>query len=329
MLNRAISKLITPEIELLPVCDNPKYIKSLGIWVSCGHCPHCKEKKKKDWITRLNCEYRTSKTGVFLTLTFNDFNIGNTSYDLIQRFIRRYKYHFNCNGIKYFGCFEKGDINNRGHYHLLIFGHNPKLLIPNHIECNNYLAKLWKAGFVKAEYLNQNSIKYVCQYVQKKQDLICSGFSRQLNSLNKYSVNDITFQLFAKKLFNVVVEEKETFLFQSKGLGFEFLFKNLKKVLENNNITLQGKHYPIPKGFLDKLRKIDNTAILQFFDDRKYNFLSTFYNLSYNKNPNEIAKIEKDIQDNIEYIINQKNIIFNKKKQLEIDKKNYIYRCPF
>lgn len=329
MFNRAVSKLISPEIEVLPTCDNPKYIKKLGIWVACGHCQHCKEKKKKEWITRLNCEYRTKKTGVFLTLTFNDLNIGNTSYDLIQRFIRRYKYYFKCNGIKYFGCFEKGDLKNRGHYHLLIFGHNPKLIIPNHIACNNYLAKIWKQGFVYAEYLNENTIKYVCQYVQKKQDLICSGFSRKLNSLNKYSVNDITFMLYAKQLFNVCVEEKETFLFQSKGLGFDFLFNNLKKILQNNNISLSGKNYPIPKGFLDRLRKIDNTAILQFFDDRRFNFLSIFYNLAYNKDPWEIAKIEEQIQNNIEEKIIQKNIIFQRQKQLQIDKKNSLYRCPF
>lgn len=62
--------------------------------------------------------------------------------------------------LKFYGCGEYGELDQRPHYHLILFGWKPG---------DEIISKIWPFGFVSVkEYLGETTGNYVAGYVQKK-----------------------------------------------------------------------------------------------------------------------------------------------------------------
>lgn len=134
--------------------------KAYRIRVSCGTCRNCLIRRKMAWMGRCVLERNLWGTGRCLTLTYAD-DPGRLDYRDMQAFLKRYRYYHGSE-FKYFVVGEYGDQGNRGHWHVLIFGHPPTAL-RQHVE-----EPAWKAGIVYEDDMSEKAIRYVVGYVLKK-----------------------------------------------------------------------------------------------------------------------------------------------------------------
>lgn len=145
-----------------------KYPK--GIWVDCGKCDACLERKKKEYIFRYLAETKDLKYKHFLTLTYNEENI-NKKYSvdkkLIIKYIKKVREYIRRNYTseiqwKYFLASEYGDRTLRPHYHMVIASDST---VPV-----STFKKYWTYGNVDCQEAETiKSVFYTIGYTEKKQ----------------------------------------------------------------------------------------------------------------------------------------------------------------
>jgi len=216
-----------------------------GLLVPCGKCLACRIAKRREWSMRVFHELDSfNNVGVFLTLTYNNESmpIGKEGYPTLvkrdlQLFIKRLRKIIYPTKIKYFACGEYGDQFERPHYHLIILG------LTYERSNNQYWLKVpedgfkfkipWDSGFSYYGNAEPDSIRYVCQYIDKK---------------------------FSGDLANVEYDLKgrePVFRLVSNGMGKDFVLKNNIQLIENEEITVFGIKQTFPRYYMSKL-EIDN-----------------------------------------------------------------------
>ncbi|AXL14907.1 replication initiator protein [Microviridae sp.] len=215
------------------MCDSPiyvkknKYLPGVEIPVGCGKCPPCKKRRVDSWVFRLMQEDKVSTYSHFLTLTYDNENVPRTKNKYLtlkkkdpQDFMKRLRKNTGIKGIKYYLAAEYGELNNRPHYHLIIF---------NVREESEY-DKAWQKGEIHAKPVSGNGIAYTVSYLDKKK------------GIPLHERDDRT-------------EEYST---MSQGLGKAYINDQTKRYhsenLERNYITLPGGYrIAIPRYYRDKL----------------------------------------------------------------------------
>lgn len=203
------------------------------IVVGCGKCIACKKQKAREWSIRMIHELETCKgNGVFLTLTYNDWNMpdnGMLCKEDLQKFIKRFRKSLKGRKIKYFACGEYGGKTFRPHYHLILFNvwYDDFQLIGKSGKRFVYRHPSWKKGLIDLASVEYGSMYYVAGYVQKKLE------------------NEGT-----------VTEENREFQLQSQGIGKDWLFKNLCQVLADKEIRVDKYNASIPRYYMKKIDEI-------------------------------------------------------------------------
>jgi len=158
--------------------------------VPCGQCVGCLLKKSRDWAVRCVHESSLYKRNCFVTLTYNDENLpvsGSISKRDMQLFMKRLRKRcqgfdpvYNADGepsypIRFFGCGEYGSLNERPHYHILLFNFDfpdKQIFKISKGGCKLYvsliLSELWPYGFCSIGEVSFDSAAYVARYVFKK-----------------------------------------------------------------------------------------------------------------------------------------------------------------
>lgn len=137
--------------------------------VPCGKCPDCLKAKKLAWTTRLIAENRFNQEkgmrGYFLTLTYQDSCCpSSVSKKDLQNFLKRFRFHLDEDGVRYFAVGEYGDHFGRPHYHLCFWSCSA----PSEID--ESIKKSWKFGFYKVEPVRSDSaFAYTAGYCLKKE----------------------------------------------------------------------------------------------------------------------------------------------------------------
>lgn len=196
-------------------CNSPRIIKnpspnsviqSPTIMVPCNKCLGCKKDRAKRWCQRMVHESRLpryQKHGYgccFITLTYDDKHLpwskkkdGSNDMptlqkDHVQKFLKRLRY-FTGKKIRYYACGEYGTIDERPHYHLILFGEDftsDKEILPVHynVEARKYmiigedrllyrsekLKKSWKYGHHSITSFSSATAMYVAKYLIKIRD---------------------------------------------------------------------------------------------------------------------------------------------------------------
>ena len=172
--------------------------------IACKQCIGCRLADSKNKATQAMFESKIHAQNWFLTLTYDDEHLiipdetvneetgeiftndgtwnGTLIPNDIKKFmkdLRRYwKYHFNQDDIRFFGCGEYGEKFQRPHYHIIIFNLNlykdmlkPKFINEEHqqiYECP-VIEKIWKKGLIAIGGVSWSSCAYVARYITKKQ----------------------------------------------------------------------------------------------------------------------------------------------------------------
>lgn len=151
-------KVLTPEGIIRSMCFNPDYDTEIismkkNAMYDCAmrllESKKRKAKKVKDKIKQLVM----TDNAIFLTLTFNDDTLQNTSFETRRRYIARY---LKANSTKYVANVDFGGLKGREHYHAVVD--------------REITFKDWhKYGAIKAERVNTQYVdsERVSRYVAK------------------------------------------------------------------------------------------------------------------------------------------------------------------
>lgn len=147
----------------------------------CGQCIGCRLDWAGDWAARCEKESKLYALNCFITLTYDDkcLPIGGTSRSTIskrdwQLFMKRLRKAYPTNEIRFFATGEYGDLNQRAHYHAILFNHDfpDKRLWKPHPRTPLYLSaslqSLWGLGYTSVGTVTYQSASYVARYVVKK-----------------------------------------------------------------------------------------------------------------------------------------------------------------
>lgn len=148
----------------------------------CGQCMPCRINSRRLWQTRMMLESYSHEASCFVTLTYSDENLpegGSLVPRDVQLFIKRLRFAFGEQRLRYYVCGEYGDVTWRPHYHAILFGISP-------IEVAR-VGKAWGLGFVHVGEFNIVTAGYTCGYLTKrltkKDDPVLNGrypeFSRK------------------------------------------------------------------------------------------------------------------------------------------------------
>lgn len=158
--------------------ERTKYIP-----VGCGNCIECRKQKANSWKTRLMEEIKTTKNGIFITLTFSDeaycqlhkeikpteketeFDIDNRLATLaVRKFLERHRKKYR-KPLRHWLITELGHNGTENiHLHGIIFTELPLKEIQD----------LWGYGYTwpndttqTPNYVNERTINYIIKYVTK------------------------------------------------------------------------------------------------------------------------------------------------------------------
>lgn len=220
-------------------------------FVPCGRCMPCRINKTQSWVLRLELEKTNVEKSAFVTLTYDDEHLPkdcSLHKRDVQLFFKRLRkaelqFRYYCVGeygeteLKYYDpnyedLIELGKIKPHGrpHYHILFFGVNFRddddfeILKKSWFMCSNDYWEIHRNKLVGN--LDCGSIRYTCDYMQKKQ--------YGLNSLIEYLDCVPPFSLCSQKL------------------GLEQFEKDLDTYRKNGFIVYNGHKCPIPRYFRDK-----------------------------------------------------------------------------
>lgn len=150
------------------------------ISIPCGRCMDCRLEKSRQWALRCVHEASLYEDNCFVTLTFDDESIskqcptGSLNKKHMQDFIKRLRTKFSDRKIRVFYCGEYGDLNQRPHYHILLFNLDfpdkvyLKTINGEKLFTSDILSKLWPYGISSVGSLTFESAAYVARYCTKK-----------------------------------------------------------------------------------------------------------------------------------------------------------------
>ncbi len=123
----------------------------------------CRINRRRVWAHRLVLESLTHPSSLFVTLTYSDLSLPNSS-SLVplhpQLWMKRFRRALAPKKIRMYLVGEYGDETNRPHYHCALF--NASLADAPTI------GKTWTYGHVHVGDLTPSSAQYICGYVTKK-----------------------------------------------------------------------------------------------------------------------------------------------------------------
>lgn len=126
----------------------------------CGQCMPCRLNRQRLWVARLMLEARMHDSSFFVTLTYDEEHVPcdmSVSLRDVQLWLKRLRSLMAPSKLRYYVVGEYGDVNQRPHYHAVLFGlQNPSLI-----------EESWTAGMVHVGTLTVQSAAYVVSYVVK------------------------------------------------------------------------------------------------------------------------------------------------------------------
>jgi len=167
--------------KTVPLADTARYGTPTPI--PCGQCIGCRLERSRQWAIRLLKENKLHDRSCFLTLTYADPSLprlpnGTPTLVLkdVQLFLKRLRKHFAPHRLRFFQCGEYGELTQRPHHHMILFGEDfckdrepvsqsrsgfPQYESP-------LLNSLWPHGHSTISEVSFESAAYVARYCLKK-----------------------------------------------------------------------------------------------------------------------------------------------------------------
>lgn len=133
------------------------------IFVGCGKCAECLQKRRADWTFRLLQELKVSTAANFLTFTYSEEKLPQDQesckrdFQLFMKRLRKENLKYSKNQIRYYAVMEFGEKDRRPHYHAIIFNLAANSLLK--------MEDIWSNGIIYNGSVTQASIHYVLKYM--------------------------------------------------------------------------------------------------------------------------------------------------------------------
>lgn len=148
----------------------------LGMTVPCGQCIGCRLERSRQWAMRCMHEAAMHSENAFVTLTYSDEHLpsgGSLDIRDFQLFMKRLRKR-RSERVRFFHCGEYGELNDRPHYHALLFGvfFDDRYLWAERkglpVWRSDELEELWPMGQSEIGSVTFESAAYVARYICKK-----------------------------------------------------------------------------------------------------------------------------------------------------------------
>jgi len=167
-------------------CTNPGNYRKDGSYnyhvPPCGNCLSCSLNSRHIWAARLVLERKCYPDAQFITLTYDNDHLPQSSEQLkpdFQKFIKLFRYHTG-QQPRYFACMEYGSRYGRPHFHAIFFGRETQLAAriakrsqnTSVIKVDPVIEDTWGKGSTYVKACNtgtqaSNITQYVAGYVLK------------------------------------------------------------------------------------------------------------------------------------------------------------------
>jgi len=202
------------------------------------------------------CEAMYHKDNCFLTLTYAKNPPKEPQKEHLRQFIKAVRNKFG-SGIKFFGCGEKGELSERSHYHIILFGvkfddaEAFQRRGYNTIKVSKDLANLWNFGFSSIGDLDVASAGYVSKYCDKK----------KISRL-----------------------DSGEFIIMSRGLGRQYFQDHYQEIFSSDFLYFDGNKFKIPRYFKKLALNSDDFYLTCLVDDLSDRKRKVAQNFRYNHN---------------------------------------------
>lgn len=217
---------------------NPKKFPLPGdysrIYVPCGKCNFCLQRRRKEWSFRLFEEFRQAENAFFITLTYDDEHLPltqDTTGSLCKSDAKKLMKSINdrqrkegLRPARYYLTGEYGTNTKRPHYHLIIFNIGKKT------EKDFRDGKIWDKGLMYWKGVGVESIEYVTKYL--------------IDSDDEYETKEKTFSIMSKR----------------PGLGSNYMKKQSWHYTEEMkpdeikyHALFKGKKHILPRYYKDRI----------------------------------------------------------------------------
>jgi hypothetical protein len=153
------------------MCTSPNRLRS-GQLVSCRECWQCNAQKIGYWAGKCIAEAQHSKKTYFVTLTYGRDQMGVSdhinatilTYSDVQKFLKKIRFRLGTK-FRYFVSGEYGSLNDRAHWHMLLFC--KEAIVPD-IKLNERIEqKDWDHGYSQWKVANYKHAFYAAKYCLK------------------------------------------------------------------------------------------------------------------------------------------------------------------
>lgn len=240
------------------VSKRPSDCAPIKMNVACGQCFGCRHDRARHWAARIQHEAQQWNDNCFLTLTYEDEKMprlftggpGTLVKAHFQKFMKRLRHHFKDTRIRYYGCGEYGDENERPHYHLCCFNlsfSDQELYRHNNgypLFISETLNKLWGYGFATIGQLTYETAAYTSRYCLKK-------ITGPLAHEHYLRVDDYGVCYW--------LEPEFTLMSRRPGIGREWIDQFQSDVYPSDEVPIPGSgtHKGVPRYYDKVLEKVD------------------------------------------------------------------------
>lgn len=224
--------------------------------VPCGQCIGCRLERSRQWAVRCVHEAQSHVHNCFVTLTYSDEHLpeGRTLVKAdFQKFMKRLRKHYG-KSVRYYHCGEYGDLDDRPHYHALLFGIDFPDKKPHSkngqgdvVYKSELLERIWGKGFCTIGALTFETAAYTARYVMKK----VNG----KNAESHYESIDPESGEVRRR-----VPEYATMSLKP-GIGGDWFDKYKSDVFPADEVVLRGKQQRAPR-FYDRRLEQDDPGLL-------------------------------------------------------------------
>ena len=157
-----------------------KGLKLMGddnLTLPCGQCIGCRLERSRQWAVRCMHEASLYERNCFVTLTYDNEHLPkdrSLNKKHFQDFMKRLRFCFPDDKVRYYHCGEYGERFSRPHYHIILFNFDfdDRVLWKESSGCklytSNILAQVWGKGFCTVGDVTFESAAYCSRYVTKK-----------------------------------------------------------------------------------------------------------------------------------------------------------------
>lgn len=235
------------------------------IRIPCRGCIGCRLDRSREWALRITHEASLHKTNSFITLTYADDKLppgGSLHYPDVQKFLKRLRKYLHPKPIRYYLCGEYGDLLDRPHYHLCLFGHAFTDIEPLRrtdsdivVFSSPTLSRLWPLGLHSQGELNKQSAGYTARYVMKKitGDRAKTHYERINPETGEY--------------YRLVPEFNR--MSTSPGIGANWYARNSVDVHTFDYVISDGAKHSVPAYYDKILKRTDPLKLLDFKGERE------------------------------------------------------------